>query len=190
MNTRVDTSIDVRQRQDPLRERYRHVPGDARIVDRAETRNGVQTDAFHGYVAPGSRDYGLVWPFGIHEAVGGFHDLPNPGDLLCAALATCLDSTIRIIANRLGVTLTALRVEVTGHVDVRGTLLVDRTVPVGFQTMGCHVEIRTVEGTDSKLLQKLLGAAESSCVNLQTLRTGVKVETSFDTQVEPTLGPE
>lgn len=28
--------------------------------------------------------------FGIHRAIGGFHDYPNPGDLLNAALAACL----------------------------------------------------------------------------------------------------
>jgi uncharacterized OsmC-like protein len=179
MSTHTDISVDVRQRQEPLRDRYKHAPDEASIVDRAATKDGIVSDAFHGYVAPGSKDYGIVWPFGIHEAVGGDHDLPNPGDLLCAALATCLDATIRIIANRLHVTLTRLRVEVTGHVDVRGTLAIDMTVPVGFQKMCCRVDIQPAEGTDPNLVAKLLAASERSCVNLQTLRAGVPVETSF-----------
>jgi len=169
----------ARARQDPLRARYKEVAQDAWITDRARTVDGVKTDPFHGCVVPGSRDYGVVWPFGIHAAVGGDHDGPNPGDLLCAALASCLDSTIRIIADRLGITLTSLEVDVTANVDVRGTLVVDRQVPVGFQTMRCRVDCRAAPDTDAKLVQKLLEAAEQSCVNLQTLRAGVAVETSF-----------
>ncbi len=49
-----------------------------------------------------------------------------------------MDSTAHIIADRLGITLTLLEVEVTAEVDVRGTLLVDRNVPVDFQTMRCY----------------------------------------------------
>jgi uncharacterized OsmC-like protein len=162
-----------------LRERYQQAAREALITDRARTTGGIDTDPFHGYVSPGSKDYGIVWPFSIHSAVGGYHDGPNPGDLLCAALATCLDSTIRMIANRLHITLSALEVDVTADVDVRGTLLVDRQVPVGFQKMRCHVDFQATPGTDPKLLEKLMAAAEHSCVNLQTLRSGVAVETSF-----------
>lgn len=168
----------VRLRQEPLRERYKVAPEEALITDRARTIRGVQTDPFHGYVAPGSQDYGAEWPIGIHRAVGGYHDAPNPGDILCAALATCLDSTIRMIAERLGIELTFLEVTAAADVDVRGTLLVDRAVPVGFQAMRCDVTVRAAEGTDPKLLQKLLAASEHSCVNLQTLRAGVPVETT------------
>jgi hypothetical protein len=71
-------------------------------------------------------------------------------------------------------------VDVTANVDVRGTLVVDRQVPVGFQKMQCRVAIQAAPGTDSKLVEKLLAAAEHSCVNLQTLRSGVAVETSFN----------
>ncbi len=170
---------DARTRQEPLRARYKEAPEDAWITDHGRTRGGVGTDPFHGYVVPGSKEYGIVWPFGIHTAVGGDHDGPNPGDLLCAALATCLDSTIRIIADRLRVTLTSLEVDVTANVDVRGTLMVDRQVPVGFQRMHCQVDVQAAPGTDPNALQRVLQAAESCCVNLQTLRSGVAVETSF-----------
>lgn len=133
--------VDVRGRQDPLRERYKTAPGEAWITDRARAEWVADDDPFHGRIVLGSQDYGAVWPFGIHRAVGGFHDGPNPGDLLCAALAACLDSTIRIIAGRLGVRLTALEIDVTGDVDVRGTLAVDRSVPVGFRKMRCGVRL-------------------------------------------------
>lgn len=164
----------------PLYDRYEEAPDDARITDRAVATGGVDVDPFHGTVEPGSRDYGVAWEFGIHEAVGGFHDAPNPGDVLCAALAACLDSTTRMVADRLGVTLEHLEVTVTADVDVRGTLVVEEDVPVGFQSMECHVDIRAEDGTDPELVGRLVEAAEYSCVNLQTLSSGVPVKTTID----------
>ena len=176
----VSDGGDVRSRQDPLRKHYRESPSDAKITDRAISTSGTEMDPFHGTVVPGSEPHGVVWSFGIHRAVGGDHDLPNPGDLLAAALAACLDSTIRIIAGRMGVPLLSLSVDVAADVDVRGCLLVDRTVPIGFQEMRCHVAIKAAEGTDPQLVQMLLAASENCCVNFQTLRGGVPITTSRD----------
>ncbi len=60
-----------------------------------------------------------------------------------------------------------------------GTLIVDRMVPIGFQTMQCYITIQAAEGTGPRLTEKLLAASEYSCANLQTLRSGVSVETCF-----------
>jgi uncharacterized OsmC-like protein len=111
--------------------------------------------------------------------VGGLHDAPNPGDLLCAALAACQDGTIRMIANQLGVELNRLEVEVTGELDVRGCLGIDRGVRVGFEALQCEVELTAADGTDPRRLQALLTAAERFCVNLDTLRAGIEVNTSI-----------
>jgi len=169
----------VRSRQDPLRERYLENPADALITDEARAAGGVTFDALHGRVVPGSRDYGISYRYGIHRAVGGDHDLPNPGDLLSAALAACLDSTIRMVADRMGIRLERLEVHVDGDVDVRGTLMMDRNVQVGFQRMSCDVDIRADVGADPTMTARLLRAAERSCVVLQTLRHGVEVRTTM-----------
>lgn len=175
----------VADRQDPLREHYKTAPDDALITDHAHTVNSLARDALHGRVAPGDQDYGVQWSVGIHRAVGGYHDEPNPGDMLTAALAVCLDSTIRMIADRWGVELTKLRVDVDSEVDVRGTLVVDRTVPVGFQRMRLAVTMEAAPGTPRDVLEKVMKGAEYSCVNLQTLRNGVPVETSLHTSAPP-----
>lgn len=168
----------VARRQDPLCRHYHTAPDDAWITDAAHTRGGAATDPFHGEVVAGS-----VHPdrmaFGIHRAVGGDHDRPNPGDLLCAALASCLDAALRMIADRLGIEILELSVHVIASVDVRGTLLVDRDVPVGFQSMRATVALTVPEGTDQRLLERLAAATEHSCVNLQTLRAGTDVRTEF-----------
>ena len=169
----------VRKRQRPLRENYKETPKEAMIYDRAITTGYDLNDPWHGNIKPGSEDHGVEWKFGVHRAVGGYHDAPNPGDILCAALATCMESTIRLIADRMNITLEKLEVEVSANVDVRGTLVVDRRVPVGFQSMQCEVDIKARQDTDPEKIKKLLSYAEYSCVNLQTLKSGVEVNTNM-----------
>jgi len=169
----------VQQLQHPLREHYRSVPADAWISDGAQTVSAYDGDPFHGVVVPA---HGADAPvsFGIHRAVGGFHDNPNPGDLLCAALAACFDSTLRMIADHRGIRLESLEVNVTAECDVRGCLLVDGAVPVGFQRMRCGVRLQTTDHVDEDTIKMLLAAAEHSCVVMQTLRSGVAVRTQVE----------
>ena len=168
-----------KERQDGLYPLYQQSPELAMITDQAISRGGVEKGPFHGNVQAGDPEKDPIIPFGIHKAVGGYSDIPNPGDFLCAALASCLDSTIRIIADRLNVTLTFLEVEVKGEVDVRGTLLISRETPIGFQKLNCKVNIEAAAGTAPELLNNLLVFAEHSCVNMQTLRNGVEIETQL-----------
>jgi len=167
----------VRQRQDPLRSRYRDAPHEAWIEDHALAAS-ADADPFHGSVVAGEPD-GPAWDFGIHAAIGGDHDRPNPGDILCAALAACLDSTLRMIAERMGVELAEIEVRVRARADARGCLMVDPGVPAGFQRIDAVVRLDAARGTDPALLDKLTAVAERCCVVLQTLRGGVAVQAMF-----------
>lgn len=172
-----DNSTDmVRQRQEPLGKRYREKPDLARIADHAHTAS-AGFDPFHGVVTAG--DSGSSLEFGIHRAVGGDHDLPNPGDMLCAALAACLDSTVRMIAARMGLRLETLEVEARAVADVRGCLMVDHQVPVGFQRIEIDVLIKPEDSADPTQIALLTSSAEKCCVVLQTLRSDVSVNTKF-----------
>jgi uncharacterized OsmC-like protein len=122
---------------------------------------------------------------GSDHAVGGDHDLPNPGDLLCAALAVCGDGSIRMIADLLDIPILDLRVEVTGDVDIRGCLAIDRSVRVGFRSMTCRVQLRVPSDIDPKRVSTLQKQAERSCVNLDTLRSGVPVGLTFHVESAP-----
>ncbi|MGB5546591.1 MAG: OsmC family protein [Polyangiales bacterium] len=155
---------------------YRKHPECALIQDGART---VQTryapsDPLHSEVELGL-GYGVKVPVGVHRALGGLHDFPNPGDILCSALAACADSTLRQIAGQLDVEITKLTVTVAGDIDVRGTLCVSKETPVGFQQMSVRVDLELAPGTMPKLEAKLLAAAEHCCVVLRTLRNGVPV---------------
>ncbi|MBD3223125.1 MAG: OsmC family peroxiredoxin [Caldithrix sp.] len=198
-NTPTD-NIDVAWRQDPLRQRYTTHPEEAIVTDWARTNGNSVSDAFHGWIDLGESTggahlqsmpasvkeenyhYGMEWPTGIHRAIGGDHDLPNPGNLLAGALATCFDSTLRMIANRLGIVIESLSVTASATADTRGTLVIDRDVPVAFQNMTLDIHIKPADGTDSQLVKKLYAAAEYSCVNLKTLLSGVPVDIRYHTE--------
>ena len=177
----VQPAIDMAARQLPLQSIYKADPARAWITDRATTRSKR--------ISPAQPLYGEVTmeggcptdlAFGVHTAVGGESDYPVPGELLCAAVASCLDSTIRIIANRLHIALLTLEVTVEAHVDVRGTLLIDRTVPVGFQKIDVVVLIDAAGDVEPRKIDILLKAAEHSCVVIQTLRNGTVISVRRD----------
>lgn len=174
----------VRERQAPLRALYAKRPEAAMVHKHVRTGASGDGDPYHYRVAAENlahpdQPYGTAWSLGQDQAVGGLHDRPNPGELLCAALAVCEDATIRMIADLLGIHIEELEVDVQGDVDVRGTLNMSQEVPVGFQGMGLSVRLRAAAGTPEPLLQRLRMGAERFCVNLETLRRGVPIGATF-----------
>lgn len=176
--TRASRS-QVAARQAPLRRTYEQNPAQALVVDCAHTLGRDLENPVSTAVVPGEeyRAEDVTIAVGNHRGVGGLHEAPNSGELLCAALAACQDSTIRMVADLLGVRLTALAVQVEGDVDLRGALAVDLSVRVGFQSMRCQTNIEVAHGTDPRTVEMLLTAAERSCVILDTLRHGLDVTT-------------
>lgn len=173
----------VNSNQTPLRGLYVNDPTKAQVIDQAKTINTNPSDPFHAMVnpMPGS---GVDLPVGVHHAVGGLHDAPTPGDILCAALAACQDSTIRMIANILGIELEHLEVEVKADVDVRGTMMIDHRVPVGFQSLSCEVRLSAKAGTNKKLIEKLETVSQQCCVVQQTLNNPPPIHTAFESDIK------
>ncbi len=174
-----DAPVSVLERQLPLRKRYKTEPEAARVLDQAHTtdteigaENSMYTQVVFG------AGYPVDLPVCVHKAVGGYSDFPNPGDILAAALAGCLDMTIRMIANLMGIRLVHLEVHAGLGADVRGSLMTGDNVPVGFQNAQMRVELEAGPDVPEAQLNTLLDAAERSCVVLQTLRAppDVRVE--------------
>ncbi len=164
--------------QKPLREKYQQQPESAIVIDHAKTSGPAASDPFHSRVEP-MDGCGVSIPVGVHAALGGEHEAPTPGDLLCAALAACQDSAIRMVANLLKIELLELEVCVTATVDVRGTMAMDKAVPVGFQAMTCDVRMQVLEGTPARMVERLQAAAQQCCVVQQTLKSPPPVKTTF-----------
>jgi len=174
--------LSILDRQMPLRKRYHVTPDAAWVYDHARTIDAhvPASHPLHGHVVCGE-GIPVDIPISVHEAVGGESDFPCPGEILAAALASCLDTAIRMIANLKGIELSHLEVQVSLGADVRGALVTGDNVPVGFQTAHMKVNLKTECDMSRPHLNALIDAAERSCVILQTLRVPptVVIECSF-----------
>lgn len=155
------TSTELRELQRPLKDRYREEPTAARVPARAVARvstQGISADV-DGWAGTTTA--------GLHPAAGGDGSLACSADLLLDAVAACAGVTLRSVAVALGVDLRAATVEVEGHWDARGTLAVDREVPVGLTDVSITFRLDT--DADQATQDRLVQLAERYCVVAQTL---------------------
>jgi uncharacterized OsmC-like protein len=164
----------VLERQQALIDSYLADPKKALVTDEAIVEGRDFHDPFHTEVSIND-ELNVPFKIGIHRAVGGLHDFPNPGDMLCASLAACFDCALRLIANRMNVSIIKTSIKARANADVRGTLMVDREVPVGFQSMELDVLIECDSSVNEKVLGKLVDATESCCIIYQTLKPSLPI---------------
>lgn len=170
----MSTSI-VRERQTPLILRYREDPRAALIHKQARTVTEEGGGPFHVAVSVDGPYPPAAWELGIDDKLGGDNDLPNAAEMLLAALAGCYESTMRMVAENLAVSIQSLEVVAHGDVDARGSLAMDPSVRVGFPSIEMSVHLEVEEGTDPRRLEMLHAAADRLCVTKDTLETGVPI---------------
>ncbi len=153
----------LRETQAPLKQRYRTDPASARTP-----LSATGTLPGEGITCTVDGRAGPVQA-GLHPAAGGDGSDACSGDMLLEALVACAGVTFRSVATSFGVDVGDATVTATSTFDVRGTLGVDRTVPVGLGPVEVVVEI---EGTvDDETLAKLARTTERYCVVGQSLAT-------------------
>ena len=157
----------LRAMQAPIRQRYRDTPDAARVPARAEARLDADEIActvpsWHGETKAG-----------LHPATGGSGELACSADMLVEAVAACAGVTLRAVATASGVTIRNARVIAEGTWDARGTLGVDRSVPVGLTDIALRFEIDS--DADPAKLERMIQTTERYCVILQTLRTPPRI---------------
>ena len=152
---------ELREIQAPLKAQYMTSPDTAVVTLRAEGRLG------EGITCRVETGKALV-EAGLHPASGGDGLSVCAGDMLLESLVACAGVTLKAVATALAIPLRGGRIRAEGVLDFRGTLGVDRAVPVGFS------DIQLVFTLDADAapaqLQKLLELTERYCVVLQTLR--------------------
>lgn len=110
---------------------------------------------------------------GLHPKAGGDGTAACSGDMLLQSLVTCAGTTLAVVATAMGLSVASAKVEATGTMDFRGTLGVDRTVPVGLSSIELQFYLET--SADNEQIEKLIQLTERYCVVLQTLTHGVRV---------------
>jgi uncharacterized OsmC-like protein len=155
-------SEKLRSLQAPLKKRYQEEPTEAK---RTFTASGtldheqltVQIDTGHSRVVSG-----------LHEAAGGDGTRACSGDMLLEALVACASVTLEAVSSAMGIDIRGGTVSAEGDIDFRGTLGVDRSVPVGITDIRLHFDLDT--DADPKKLDTLLKLTERYCVVYQTLK--------------------
>jgi uncharacterized OsmC-like protein len=176
------TTLNLRELQTPIKARYQEQPETARITLRVKSAVSDLSDPLHCAVAPEAAP-DVTWRSGAHPGVGGVGDVPCSGDLLLGALAACQEITLRMVAAAMGIEIESLEVEAIGDMDLRGTLGMDRDVPVGFSNIRCETRVAVKDDGRPERAKRLLENAEKYCVVLNTLRNGVPVESTFELKV-------
>jgi uncharacterized OsmC-like protein len=172
----VDTE-SLRTLQAPIKDRYRAEPDAALITLRASGR----VDDPEGLSCSVETGRALV-KAGLHPATGGDGTLVCSGDMLLQALVACAGVTLRSVATAKNIQLRGGTIQAEGDLDFRGTLGVDRAVPVGFKNIRLRFDL-DADTTPEELasLQKL---TERYCVVYQTLASGIKSEIDFHVKEE------
>lgn len=157
----------LRAMQAPVKQRYRDTPDAARVLSRAEARLDGEDIActvpsWHGDVTAG-----------LHQATGGSGEQACSADMLLEALVACAGVTLRAVATASGVTIRSGRVIAEGTWDARGTLGIDRSVPVGLSEIALRFEIDS--DADPAKLERMIQTTERYCVILQTLRNPPRI---------------
>ncbi len=153
-------STALRELQAPLKQRYRDDPDAAVVTLKASGSLGEGITC--------SVDTGrALAEAGLHPGSGGDGSQLCSGDMLLEALAACAGVTLRAVATSLGIEVAGGRVMAEGDLDFRGTLGVDRDVPVGFRSVRLRFDLDTDAGEED--LATLVRLTERYCVVLQTL---------------------
>ncbi len=160
----------LRQVQQPLKERYRTDPeaGVVTLRARGSLSEGVTCSVETGR---------MLAHAGLHPATGGDGLSLCSGDMLLQALVACAGVTLGAVATSLGIALRSGTVQVEGDVDFRGTLAVSKDVPVGFREIRLRFELDTDAPQDQ--LDTLLRLTERYCVVYQTLTRSPRLTASY-----------
>jgi uncharacterized OsmC-like protein len=164
--------VDVRARQQPLKERYRAEPGSSRITLLAHGASGETPITCSVEVGR------AIHEAQAHAGVGGDGTAACSGDLLLGALAACAQITLQMVAAATGIELARAEVTVEGDLDLAGTLGISRESRVGFEAIRLRFEV-DAPGADAEQLAALREKTERYCVVAQTLLDPPPLQVEF-----------
>jgi uncharacterized OsmC-like protein len=158
---------ELRALQAPLREQYAADPGSAAtpLHARADLRDPGVTATVEGWAGPVRA--------GLHRATGGDGSDACSGDMLLEALLACAGVTLRSVATAMDLGLRSATLTAESSFDARGTLGLDRSVPVGIGEVTVTAVVDC--DADDATLERLAGTTERYCVVGQSLATPPRV---------------
>lgn len=161
--------MSIKDVQSKIKAGYKQNPQAAKVTLRAKGSEAADS------AMSCSVDIGrAIFETQAHAGVGGPGTAACSGDLLLGALAGCAQITAQLVAEAMGIVARSIEVTVEGDLDLRGTLGIDRSAPVGFTDIRLTLEV-DADLTDEEL-DSYHRKVERYCVVLQTLLTPPKVD--------------
>jgi uncharacterized OsmC-like protein len=149
-----------------------------RWIDGAHNRSTIK-----GFYAAGaedaSREQEFVLDAGEPAILLGSDTGANPAEYLLHALAACLTTSIVYVAAARKVELTAVESTLTGDIDVRGALGVDREPRNGFERI--HVGFRIAGDAPADKLREVVERATKRSAVYDMITNGVPVSLDVTT---------
>ena len=110
--------------------------------------------------------------------LGGDDAGANPVEHLLAALGSCQVITYQVWAQKLGLALDNVEIDLAGDIDLRGFFGLDPDVRAGFQTITATIRITGPE--EQARYDELIATVEKHCPVGDTLVAGVPVHVAVD----------
>jgi uncharacterized OsmC-like protein len=167
--------MDLREIQRPIKKQYREDGSTAQITLKATAEE--QNVPVKCSVNVG----GQQLPSEAHVGVGGPGTAPCSGDMLLGSLAACAQITCQMVATAMNVPVKSIQATVEGDLDLRGTLAIDRDIPVGFNQIRLNLHVDAPDASREQL-QSLREKTEQYCVVMQTLKTPPRITTEWSGQ--------
>ncbi len=164
---------ELRALQAPIKERYRQNPSEANVSFRAEAIVDIST-----LTANIPTTSGMIQS-SLHVAAGGPKPSACSGDMLLESLVACAGVTLSAVATAMSVPIESARIHASAAADFRGTLGIDRTIPIGITDIQLDFEIQS--SADAETLQKLVSLTERYCIILQTLKNPPAIHATLRT---------
>lgn len=163
------TDGELKALQAPLKERYRSEPATAMAT--LVARGELDREQIACRIPTGR---GAVIEAGLHEMAGGDGTFACSAQMLLEALVGCAGVTLCAVATAMNIAIASGEVVAEGDVDFRGTLGVNREIPVGFTAIRLRIALATA--ADDSGLAKLGQLTERYCVVAQSLAVRPSVE--------------
>lgn len=163
---------ELKALQAPLKQLYRDEPARAHLTLRARGELALAD----GPVCQVATHLGIL-PAGLHPAAGGDGSHACAGTILLEALVACAGVTLAAVATSLGIQIDRGQVWAEGDLDMRGTLGIDRSVPVGFTSIRLGFDLDTPATDEQK--NHLITLTERYCVVYQSLKNPPPISTGL-----------
>ena len=141
----------------------------------AEWLGGTKTKVTTHNQKIGSVDVKKDFTFTIdepNELLGG-NQFPTPQDYLLGGMAGCMMVGFVVGASAKGIQLDSVKLHITGALNLRGFLTVDKTAPIAFEEIQFNFEVKG-QGTQEKY-DEIIKNVEQFSPNYRTIVDQVKV---------------